>query len=277
MTTLSHSAETTPCADEVFLGDSPAVQRLRLQVARIAPHFRIALLTGEPGVGKHAVARRMHSLSPATRRPFTVTPCAEFVQQTHFPADGATLYLPGLESLRPASQGHLLRALKFLHRDTRIIVASQSEIKGMVSTGKLRPDLYQAVGNLEIRIAPLRERLDDLELISIAMLRRHHCAATFDEDALLRLRACTWPGNLKELGAFCEKLHKSGVITAQDLPLLGPPAPPAPMHRLEEVMHRHVLEVLQSCSGNKLRAAELLGISRSTLYRMLDSQTTTSV
>ena len=170
-----------------------------------------------------------------------------------------------------------LRALKFLHRDTRIIVASQSEIKGMVSTGKLRPDLYQAVGNLEIRIAPLRERLDDLELISIAMLRRHHCAATFDEDALLRLRACTWPGNLKELGAFCEKLHKSGVITAQDLPLLGPPAPPAPMHRLEEVMHRHVLEVLQSCSGNKLRAAELLGISRSTLYRMLDSQTTTSV
>jgi DNA-binding NtrC family response regulator len=273
-TTTSQPEATTICADDVFLGDSPAVQRLRLQVTRIAPHFRTALLSGEPGLGKQTVARRMHRLSPGASRPFTVIPCADFVQQTHFPADGRTLYLPGLDALRPASQGQLLRALKFLHRETRVIVASQSDIKGMVSAGKLRHDVYQAVGTLEIRIAPLRERLDDLEAIATAMLIRLHKPAAFDAGALAQLRACTWPGNLQELWSLCGKLApQSSIVNPRDLPPLEPsPASGNSVARLEEVMHRHVRDVLEGCSGNKLRAAELLGISRSTLYRMLGTQ-----
>ena len=272
MTTPSQLVEAATCADEVFLGDSPAVQRLRLQIARIAPHFRIVLLTGEAGAGKHTVARRMHSLSPARARRFMVIPCAELALHNRLPTDGATVYLPGLESLPSASQARLLRTLKSLRHDSRVIVAAQSDIKGMVSAGTLRSDLHQAVGTLEIHLAPLRERLDDLEVIASAMLRRHRRDAIFDAAALTLLSAHTWPRNFGELSALCENIHRSTVISARDIPPFGPLPPPAPTHRLEDVMHRHVLKVLQTCSGNKLRAAELLGISRSTLYRMLDSQ-----
>jgi DNA-binding NtrC family response regulator len=273
MTKPSQSTETVACPDEVFLGDSPVVRRLRLQIPRIAPYFRIALLIGEAGTGKYAVARRLHSLSPAAGRRFTVIPCTDFALQSRTPDEGATLYLPGLESLPSTLQGRLLRALKFLRRDNRVIVAGQFDVKGLVSAGKIRSDLYRAVGDVELRLAPLRERVEDLELIATAMVRRHRRDAGFDPTALTLLRAHTWPGNLDELRSLCEKLRGSSVIVADDLPRLGPPAPPASTQRLEDVMHRHVLDVLQTCSGNKLRAAELLGISRSTLYRMLECQT----
>ena len=272
MTTLLQTVVTPPYAVDVFVGASPAVQRLRLQVARIAPHFRMALLTGEPGVGKHTIAREMHRASPSAF-PFTVIPVAEFAEHARHPS-GGTLYLPGLESLPPTSQGRLLTALKALDRDTRVIVASESDLKGMVSAGKLRHDLYEAVGTLEIRVPPLRDRLDDIDLIGGAMLRRLSSTAVLSADALLRLRSHTWSGNLEELWMLCEKLAPAvSTITGPDLPALNPAPPDATSTaRLEEVMHRHVIDVLQSCSGNKLRAAELLGISRSTLYRMLGSQ-----
>jgi DNA-binding NtrC family response regulator len=275
MTMLPQNEVQRPYAEDVFTGDSPAVQRLRLQVGRIAPHFRVALLTGESGVGKHTVAYEMHRASPVASLPFTVMPSVEFAQLPRSAACG-TLYLPGLESLPPSLQGRFLRTLRSLDRETRVVVASQSDLKGMVAAGKLRQDLYEAVGTLEIRLAALRARLEDLEPIAHAMLRRlARSTIAFGAEASLRLRSYAWPGNLEELWALCEKLRPTAtVVTGLDLPPLHSMAPAATnTARLEEVMHRHVMDVLQSCSGNKLRAAELLGISRSTLYRMLDSQT----
>jgi len=273
MTTLSKTAVTSPYADDVFAGLSPAIQRLRLQVARIAPHFRIALLTGERGVGKHAVAREMHRASDATL-PFTVVPIAEFAEGVRR-SDASTIYLSGLESLPSSSQRDLLQAIRALDRDTRVILACESDLKGMVSAGKLRHDLYEAVGTLEIRVPPLRDRLDDIEPIVSAMLRRLASTAVLNADALLRLRSYAWPGNLHKLWTLCKELAPAAsTITDLDLPVFtNLPSESNNIARLEDVMHRHVINVLQSCSGNKLRAAELLGISRSTLYRMLSSQT----
>ena len=263
------NTEAVPAyADDVFTGTSPAVQRLRLQVTRIAPHFRIALLTGEPGVGKYSVARQMHRASPVGDRNFTVIPSADFAQRGRSPNDDGTLYLPGLESLHPSSQGRLLRAIKALHRETRVVVASQCDLKGLVAAGRMRHDLYATVGTLEIRIAPLRDRIEDLQPIMQSMLERIASRDAVATDAMTGLHHHGWPGNLEELFAACQKLAEGGTIhlskpdnfqQQSDIPA-----------RLEEVMHRHVQNVLQSYAGNKLRAAEALGISRSTLYRMLD-------
>jgi two-component system response regulator HydG len=269
MKTLPHTEVPPPYADDVFTGTSPAVQRLRLQVARIAPHFRIALLTGEPGVGKYAVARQMHHSSPVAGHGFTVISSTEFAQRGQSPGENGTVYIPGLESLHPASQGRLLRAIKSLNRETRVVVASQCDLKGLVSAGRMRHDLYDTVGTLEIRVAPLRDRIEDLQPIVVGMMRRLNPDASFAPGALLRLHQHSWPGNLEELWGTCQTLGTCGTVS---LPQLTPsPVDLPPPARLEEVMYRHVMDVLQSCAGNKLRAAEALGISRSTLYRMLEN------
>ncbi len=276
MTTLPNSEVSPPYADDVFTGTSPAVQRLRLQVDRIAPHFRVALLTGEPGAGKYSVARQMHCASPVASRAFAVIPADELVQSGLPLSDDGTVYIPGLESLHPASQGRLLRAIKAFSRDTRIIVASHCDLRGLVSAGRMRHDLYDTVGTLEIRVAPLRDRIEDVQPIILGMMKRLSTNASFSPDALIRLHQHSWPGNLEELWATCQNLdHAGSFIAKPDLPRFEVPTETPIPARLEEVMHRHVMDVLQSCSGNKLRAAEALGISRSTLYRMLESQPAT--
>jgi DNA-binding NtrC family response regulator len=255
-------------AGEILLGPSPAATRLSLQITRIAPHFRVALLTGEPGSGKLAVAHALHSASPVAPQPFTAISAADFTAN----GTSGTLYLPGLESLTPAQQDALLRALKSLHRETRVILASRSDPRGMVAAGRLSHSLFERIGTLQIRIPALRERTPDLSAIAESMLRTLGSQATFAPQALDRMITHAWPENLRELHALC--LHfrqRTTPVPAEDLPVFHP-APSATTDRLEVVMQRHVLDVLESCSGNKLRAAELLGISRSTLYRMIGNQ-----
>ena len=281
MTKLLPSAASSSYDDDVFTGTSPEVQRLRMQVERIAPHFRVALLTGESGVGKRAIAQKMHRASPAARHPFTVMESSEFARNGRLPAAHGTVYLHGLDALHPASQGKMLRAIKALHRETRVVVASQHDLRSLVSAGRLRHDLYESVGTLEIRVPPLRNRLEDLTLIILSMLKRLSVPETPAEitpGALVELAQHQWPGNLEELFATCEALSRTRTLIAQpQLPLFEGHIPASPPARLEEAMHRHVLDVLQSCSGNKLRAAEALGISRSTLYRMLDTQSSNAI
>lgn len=272
MTLTDDNSANHPYGEEVFVGSSPAVERLRLQIARIAPHFRVALLTGEDGVGKLSVARRLHSSSPGAGRPFHVIPSAEFTRAHS--SNRGTVYLTGVESLPPPEQGRLVRALKTLDRETRVIAGTRIDLKSMVSAGKVRPDLFGALGALEMRLAPLRERLSDIPEIAPAILRRLGSAAFVSSAATYRMQNYNWPGNLQELWNVCKTLSRHpSIITEADLPPLVPiQADPSLTARLDEVMHRHVADVLQSCAGNKLRAAELLGISRSTLYRMLSAQ-----
>ena len=263
-----------PYADDILSGFSPAVERLRLQIARIAPHFRVALLTGEPGVGKQYIARQLHAASPAATGPFSILPATQFAHDS-LPSTTGTIYLTGIQSLPPTSQPGLLKAIQSLDRDARVVISSRSDLKVMVSAGRLRSDLYEAVGNLEIRIPALRDRLADLDFLAAAMLRRRSVQATISPSALERLQAYNWPGNIEELWKLCQNLPaNTSVVTDHDLPPLICAAPePSASARLEVVLQRHVADVLQSCAGNKLRAAELLGISRSTLYRMLSTQT----
>jgi DNA-binding NtrC family response regulator len=247
-----------PYAAAVFAGDSPAVKRLALQVQRLAPHFRVALLIGEPGVGKQTVARELHRLSPVRHSPFRVLDAAH--QTLTFGLAG-TIYLRGLDAVPAALQGKLVRELNCMERETRLIVPSRSELKGMLAAGRLHSGLHAALndrlGSLELRVPALRERLEDLAAIVQAVT-----GAALSGEAVSSLTRRNWPNNLADL---CHALaNHTGTQTE-------PAQNRQPATRLNEVMHRHVLDVLESCSGNKLRAAELLGISRSTLYRMLSA------
>jgi two-component system response regulator HydG len=261
MTSIDQHDNPQPYAVPVLGGQSPAVKRMRLQLARIAPYFRVTLLVGEAGTGKQTVARELHRLSPIAERPFRTWHPAECAMPK---GPGGTIYLRGLETIPVADQSRLLRSFKAMDRDKRLIIATQLDPKGLLATGRLRHDLHVAIANLEIRVPPLRERLEDLEQ---AMRALAHTAT--DTQALSLLRRHAWPGNFEELHRLCQSFeHSRKPITAADLPSLTR-TQPSLSPRLDDVMHRHVREVLEGCAGNKLRAAELLGISRSTLYRML--------
>ncbi len=249
-------------APEVFAGSSAAAERLRLQVARFAPHFRTVLLVGEPGVGKESVARELHRMCPAGAEPL----CALDIEDFAGGADGAgMLYLRGLGGLRTELHETLLRRLNGLGRDRRVVVACAGEPRGMVAAGRLQSEVLERVGMLEIRVAPLRERVSDLRQMALTMLgglavRRR--ASSWIGSGCWRYG---WPGNLAELWQAMHGFAADGVLAV----CAARGSAVQVRCELEEVIERHVMEVLERCAGNKLRAAELLGISRSTLYRML--------
>jgi DNA-binding NtrC family response regulator len=168
----------------------------------------------------------------------------------------------------------------------RILAASDRDLRTLAAVGHFRQDLYAQLAAVEIVVPPLRERLDDIPVLATWLLRwlgeqTGQSSKHFSEKALEHLRERRWPKNLRELEevvAEASVLTHGSLIEPQHLQALGEPATIAPtpaspprIERLSEVVQRHVLDVLTRCGGNKLRTAELLGISRSTLYRMLDS------
>jgi len=273
----STSVLPEPFSAAVFLPGDVSARRLGLQIARIAPHFRIALLMGEPGTGKLTAAREMHRLSPVGRGSFaSLDACAfasgdsgELAHRTP-----GTVYLRGLDRSPLNCQTALLERLDSSARHLRIIVAVESDLRGLVASGRMLQALYERVGALSIRLMPLRERRESIDVIASSMLESLTPSAWFSALALGRLREHPWHGNFNELWQLVGQVAGlTGEITASQLPLRAPEPSAPPALRLEEVIERHVVDVVQRCSGNKLRAAELLGISRSTLYRMLEATT----
>ncbi len=264
------------------------MERLRLQAARIAPHFRIALITGEPGTGKKRLGLELHRLSTTPDSTFLVRPATDFAEDRSAasPAELSigTFFLCGVESLSLLQQDQLLERLQHARfsglrrtpetRATleRVVLGSQFDLRGLVAAGRMRPEFLARIGTIELRIPPLRERPEDLEHIATDMFTQMQAAGSLGPSALETLRQHTWPGNLRELRQVLEDIrNRTGLLEAGDLPGFNTSQVDAAPTRLDDVMQRHVIDMLQRCAGNKLRAAELLGISRSTLYRMLES------
>jgi DNA-binding NtrC family response regulator len=144
-------------------------------------------------------------------------------------------------------------------------------------------ELYQRLATVEITLPPLRERREDIPELAMWFLARMSLrfgksVDEIAEAAMRRLETHPWPGNVRELESALRhgaERCRGTVLEAGDLPMLaeGPAMADGPgTVRLHDVVEQHVLHVLKNCAGNKLRAAELLGISRSTLYRMLEAR-----
>ncbi|HEX9201767.1 MAG TPA: sigma 54-interacting transcriptional regulator [Acidobacteriaceae bacterium] len=291
--------------DFILLGESVAVRRLRSQIQRIAPYFRTALIRGEAGAGKEAVARALHALSPVADGPFLVAHAAELAESSRDASSllesiwGGTLYLSGVGDLPIDLQRTLFRFLRDYeqHRyasrrgrvdpvgtrgaETRLLVACDRDLRTHSAIGQFREDLYARLSAVEIFVPPLRQRVEDIPVLADALLRRiaeegRESAKLFAADALAQMQERPWPDNLRGLERLVVQaaaLAEGEIIEPRHLLTLADPSGrPAPrIERLHDVMQHHVFDVLSRCGGNKLRAAELLGISRSTLYRMLDA------
>ncbi len=268
--------------------------QLRGQIRRVAPYFRTALLIGERGCGEEAAARILHQLSPLNHRPFVnLTPAeADLLFGEHptpdtFAANGM-FYIPRPERLPRTAQTALLRLIrKRGPQAPRIVAFAERGLRPLVSASGFSSELADCLGALRIAIPPLRDRREDIPQLLAHILQgistqSGSALPQLAPDLLDAARRLPWLGNLNQLHAAAEGLIECSarlILHASDLEsVLGAIPQPAPhdrrevrMMRLDDVIQEHIRAVLFACNGNKLRTAEVLGISRSTLYRMLDA------
>jgi transcriptional regulator with PAS, ATPase and Fis domain len=292
---------------------SPGMQQLIDLVERIAQTNAAVLITGESGSGKELIARAVHHYSLRCAKPWVDVSCAalpeHLVESELFGyergafsgADSAkpglfelanhgTLFLDEVGELEPRMQVKLLRVLdgvpyyrlggtRKVTVDVRIVAATNQDLEHMVETGQFRSDLYHRLGQICLRVPPLRERVEDIVPLAEHFLKQSNLNRHFSSDAFQALQRHRWSGNVRELRNVVTKaavLARDTEIDAGAL-LLAPqrvPAESAPMLTIPSVnldgMERStILRVLAQTNGHQQRAAELLGISRRTLSRKL--------
>jgi transcriptional regulator with GAF, ATPase, and Fis domain len=320
---------------KTFLGmpaviSSPAMRQLIELVERIAQSNAAVLITGESGSGKELVARAVHHYSLRCAKPWVDVSCAalpeHLVESELFgyekgafsgadsPKPGlfelahyGTLFLDEVGELEPRMQVKLLRVLdgvpyyrlggtRKVTVDVRIVAATNQDLEQMVDTGGFRGDLYHRLGQICLRVPPLRERVEDIVPLAEHFLKQTNPRLSFSGEALRMLEGHRWPGNVRELRNVVTKaavLARELEIGAGDL-LLAPPraslAATTPMMtvplggvsvgssagisagssaNLDGMEKSTILRVLAQTNGHQQKAAELLGISRRTLSRKL--------
>ncbi len=252
-----------------LVGTSEVMCDLRAQIVRLARSMAPVAITGESGSGKELAARDIHAQSARADRPFIAVNCGaipEALMEAEFfgyrkgaftgaaedrdgffqAANGGTLMLDEVADLPLAMQVKLLRAIQERRVrkvgatveeavDVRLISATHQNLAECVEKGKFRQDLYYRLNVIELRLPPLRERLDDVGLLADTILGRlavPGCKGVLAPAALERLRAYHFPGNVRELENILERalaFANNGMIEVADLALKGggPVAPEA--------------------------------------------------
>ena len=202
-------------------------------------------------------------------------------------ADGGTLFLDGIGEMPPEAQVRLLRVLENAelrpvgaaqarHVDVRVVAATSRDLE---ATEAFRRDLYFRLNVVSIRLPPLRERREDIPLLAEHFIGRHRRAGStcerFAPDAMAALESYSWPGNVRELENVVERcctLATGLAVTGDDLPREvrdseveggGPPG----LRTLEAIKKDAIVRTLEAVGNDRAKAAGILGINRSTLYR----------
>jgi transcriptional regulator with PAS, ATPase and Fis domain len=213
-------------------------------------------------------------------------------------ADGGTVFLDEISNLSPAVQTKLLRFLQeheikrvggteSIKVDVRVIAATNQLLEPLVKNGSFREDLFDRLNVVSIALPPLRERKEDIPLLATHFLQRfseenHKNISHISPEVVGILTSYSWPGNVRELEHTIERaviLSIHPIILPEDLPqkileevkgttFLLPGKPLS----LKELEKKYVLKVLEEVKGNKKKAAEILGIDRTTLYRLLGKE-----
>lgn len=272
-----------------LVGRSPAMQSLWAAVIRLAPHARATLVSGETGTGKSTVARTLHRLGPQRGGAFLMTTGAE---EWGSSGASATVFLPGVDGLGLDAQASLARELADaaqapVGEGLHVIAATDRDLRGAISEGRFRAELYYRLTVFAVHLPPLRERADDIPELAAAFLRDTCTRLSlppkqFTAGATRLLQDLAWPGNLRELRNVVERasvlwegdvLAEPAVRTALALggsAVTVSGAPSAPSTRLDDAQHQHVRAALAAAGGNKTTAAAHLGVSRRALYRLID-------
>jgi DNA-binding NtrC family response regulator len=229
---------------QAIVGETPAIQEVRREIARIAASERTVLVTGETGTGKELVATAIHQLSRRSAGPFIAMNCAA-IPETLLESElfghergaftgagahkagliemarGGTLFLDEVSSMSPAVQAKLLRVLEtgsFLRVggvrpstvDVRFVAATNDDLAALIEAGRFRRDLYYRLNVLRISLPPLRERRADIPLLAGHFIERA-CREeglpmkSIQQEATLELAAHDWPGNIRELAHEIER------------------------------------------------------------------------
>jgi len=277
-----------------LVGVSAAWRKLLMQAEMAAPYVQLATFEGEHGSGKHSLARYLYSRSPLANTSFQRRDAREWLVSD---ADPATMtgftYLDRVDLLASPGQGLLLGVLKSLQDRppgrSVLLASSQTSLRQMAAQGLLLPDLAFRLTAVRFAIPPLRQRREDITVLAQSLLDRicaryQHRPVVLGPGTLARLLQHNWPGNVRELAAVLETAlleAVNGIIRPEDLALPSNLAAPSELPaatqsdslNLDAVIQHHVQYVLDLNRGNKLRAARQLGISRSTLYRILGNET----
>ena len=304
--TPSHSRSPGPPASSVpgledstpppFVCVSSTLRRLLLQIEIAAPRLHLAALEGEPGTGKHLLAQTIHHQSSLAAQPFRRRDAREWLANEASPSSlSGTLYLDRVDLLASTGQGLLLNLIKVLQSETPaqrflLLVSAHSTLRQLAGEGLFLPDLAFRLTAVRFAIPPLREHREDIAPITQALIDRicrryQQPTAVLAPGTLPHLLQHPWPGNVRELASALESAildSTTGIIRPSDLALAHPPPhtaaalPSLADHSthprdltLDAAIRSHIHLVLELNRGNKLRAARQLGISRSTLYRLL--------
>ena len=302
-----------------MIGESAAMAEVAALIRKVGPTQSTVLVTGESGSGKEVVARGIHAASRSARRIFLPVNCAaipESLLESHLfghvcgaftgavasqeglfaRAQGGTIFLDEIGDMPIGLQSKLLRVLESreilpvgsaipVKVEVRIIAATHRDLDVMAAQGTFREDLYYRLNVVNIHIAPLRDRREDIPKLAEFLIRRHNremkrSTRGLDANAMKLVLAHPWKGNVRELDNAIEHAMIIGEgewITPPDLPrpLRGGVDEPEPVGEdLRSAMRTyerlHLRSVLDRFSNDKRRASEALGISLSSLYRKLE-------
>ena len=299
-----------------LIGVSPRMQRVYKLIEKVAQHSYPVLILGESGTGKELVSRSIHFSGPRSNKPFSPVDCSALVptlieselfgyvkgaftgaqqsKQGLFEAAGeGTLFLDEIGDLPVDLQAKLLRALQEhevkpvgsndrVGIRARVIAATNRDLEASIRAGSFRQDLYFRLNVVQIKLPALRDRRVDIPLLVNTFLEKFSDPArpihTISEEAMRRIMAYDWPGNIRELENAIERavaLGSGPILHVGDLPsnLQYTSTEKLPegdeMVPLEALERRAIFRALRETAGDKLAAARLLGIGKTTLYRKL--------
>ena len=307
------TARVTLLQGSDLIGSSPAIQGVKKMIARLAPLAVSLLICGETGTGKELVARLIHQNSSRAANNFLAINCgalSESLLESEIfghergaftgaveqkkglleAAHGGTLFLDEINSMPLSLQVKLLRVLqdgtflrvggtKEITTNLRVISASNSDLKGLISKGVFRDDLYYRLNVMEIDLPPLRDRREDIAELAYHFLNRY--SRKYDKaiheiapQALRMLTEAPWPGNVRELENIMSRaviMEPGATITTTALPpslgAVSQPPAAANLMTLEEMERYMINKALAATNGNRALAAQTLGIDVSTLWR----------
>ena len=300
---------------DTIIGKSAAIQQVINLAKKVAPTDSTVLLEGETGVGKELFAQALHYGSPRKNKPFVAVNCSalpkDLLESELFghrkgaytganddkkglfeEAHNGTLFLDEIGEMNFDLQAKLLRVLEtksFIKVgdststkvNVRIIAATNRTLTKEIEQEHFRADLYYRLSSFKILIPSLRERKDDIEMISnhfmlIYSAKLKKRISCMDSAFLKQLKNYNWKGNIRELKNIIERaviLCEIDILTCDLLPLEITNCEDVALttiNSLSSVEKNHIQKILQHTKGNKTKTAEILGIGLTTLYRKME-------